>query len=303
MHRRGVLLAAAFFLLVFPQRAGAQDFRRALYRYMPVMRFDSAERFFPLRAKSITDNTGNRLERENGAFLAQRNANGTGLNIGYLVGIPPGVYPHIIQAVLETDRINEQGNTVSAAHTAADRFQSSRAYRDRIYGHIIPRYVDGTLKGAWLQYWFFYYYNDFPADFNAGDHEGDWEMIQVFVNTDLQPQVAVYAQHDSNSYCPWAKVRKSRGRPLVFVALGSHASYFTSGQHDFGPFGSLADVTNGQVGRSIRVIRVGSQRPRWINWPGKWGASGSSPRGPSQHGQWKNPQQFYEDAKLDGDCK
>jgi len=308
MLRRGLFLTAVSLICsLFLPHADAQDFRRALYRFMPVMRFDSNERFFPIRAKSITDNPGNKLERENGAFLAERNADGSGLNLGYLVGIPPidtGVYPHIIQAVLETDRLNESGNTVSEAHDVADRFQSSSAYRDRIYGHVIPRTVDGTLKGAWLQYWFFYYYNDFPAEFNLGDHEGDWEMIQVFVNTDLEPQVAVYAQHDSNSFCPWDKVRKLQGRPLVFVAKGSHASYFTPGQHDFGPIGILADVTDGQVARSIKVIRVGTKRPRWINWPGKWGASGSSPKGPSQHhGQWDEPQQFYENAGLDGDCK
>src|SRR5438552_6265075 len=146
MYRSGV------FLLVLSLRCSlyGQDFRRALYRYMPVMKFDSSERFFPIRAKSITDNPENELQRENGAFLAKRNADGSGLNLGYLVGIPPidtGVYPHIIQAVLETDRLNESGNTVSEAHDVADRFQSSSAYRDRIYGHVIPRTVDGTLKG------------------------------------------------------------------------------------------------------------------------------------------------------------
>src|SRR6266511_6225743 len=74
--------------------ASSDAFRRALYRYMPVMRFDDGsvpfrddgEHFFPLRAKAITNNPGNRLQRENGAFLAQRNADGTGLNIGYLRG-------------------------------------------------------------------------------------------------------------------------------------------------------------------------------------------------------------------------
>src|SRR5947207_1529575 len=91
MHRSAVAVAglSVSFCLLFPQPGGAQDFRSALYRHMPVMRFDSKERFFPIRAKSITDNPGNKLERENAAFLAERNANGTGLNIGYLVGIPP----------------------------------------------------------------------------------------------------------------------------------------------------------------------------------------------------------------------
>jgi len=297
MYRSGV------FLLVLSLSCSlyAQDFRGALYRYMPVMKFDSSEAFFPVRAKSITDNPENELQRENSAFLAKRNADGTGLNIGYLVGIPPvdtGVYPHIIQAVLETDQIDEQGSGFDNAKDDAQKFQTSRSYRDRIYGHIHPVYAQGYLAGAWLQYWFFYYYNHFIFD----DHEGDWEMIQVFVDTHLDPQVAVYAQHNGNSYCPWVKVpEKLRGRAVVYVAVGSHASYFKPGDHSF--FHGLAnDHTDGSVTRPIKLIRLGNKRPHWINWPGSWGAS-KRVSGPKFHGQWDDPQQFYEDASLDGDCK
>jgi hypothetical protein len=284
MRRIAVLLLALF----LSPALYAQDFRSALYRLMPVMRFDSSEAFFPVRAKSITDNPGNRLERENNATLATRNADGTGLNIGYLVGIPPidtGVYPHITQSVLETDDIDEQGSGFDNARDDAQKFQTGRSYRDRIYGH-----VHQVANGAWLQYWFFYYYNHFIFD----DHEGDWEMIQVFVNNNLEPQVAVYAQHNG-------KIPKERGRPVVFVAIGSHASYFSPGDHSF--FHDLAnDHTDGAVTRPIKLIRLGEKRPRWVNWPGSWGAS-KRVSGPKFHGQWSDPQKFYEDASLDGDCK
>jgi hypothetical protein len=291
MYRPAALLLSAFLSCSLY----AQDFRTALYRYMPLMRFDSSESFFPVRAKSITDNPGNRLERENNATLATRNPDGTGLNIGYLVGIPPidtGVYPHIIQAVLETDDIDEQGSGFDNARDDAQKFQTSRSYRDRIYGHVHP-----VANGAWLEYWFFYYYNHFIFD----DHEGDWEMIQVFVNNNLEPQAAVYAQHSGNSWCPWAKVPKERGRPVVFVAIGSHASYFSPGDHSF--FHGLAnDHTDGNVKRPIKLIRLGEKRPRWVNWPGSWGAS-KRVGGPKFHDQWADPQKFYENADLDGDCK
>lgn len=47
----------------------------------------------------------------------------------------------------------------------------------------------------WLQYWLWYIYNDYHLAFNAGLHEGDWEMVQVGMDGD-EPKVAVYAQHD-----------------------------------------------------------------------------------------------------------
>jgi hypothetical protein len=317
MRRRKLLLVVAslgFVLLFPPARATAQtspDFGKALYRYMPVMKFDSEEPFFPVRAKSITDNPGNELQRADetvcgprgcatvpGEVLARRNADGTGLNIGYLVGTPPGIYPHISKPVRDDDRIDEQGRGFDNAKQDAQKFQTSSAYRDRIYGHIKPVYSRGYLAGAWLEYWFFYYYNHFIFD----DHEGDWEMVQIFVDTDLKPQVAVYAQHNGQTYCPWAKLpHKERGRPVVFVAQGSHASYFTPGAHPF--FHDLVqDYTDGQLKRPIRLIRIADKRPQWLNWPGSWGAS-KRVSGPKSHDQYDHPQQFYEDAPLDGDCK
>lgn len=36
----------------------------------------------------------------------------------------------------------------------------------------------------WLQYWLWYIYNDYHLAFNAGLHEGDWEMVQVGMDGD-----------------------------------------------------------------------------------------------------------------------
>jgi len=320
MRRTGVLLVSLsltiFALSQQGQAATATDFSRSLYRYIPVMRFDNGfipfiddgEHFFPLRVSAITNNSGNRLER--GIFpnelLVERHDDGTGLNISYLRA---GTYPHINQDVRDTDQIRERHisgvpNSINIEIYRGDaaKFQNDPHYRDRIYGHVVLQQDGNVIKGAWLQYWFFYYYNDFPV-VDIGDHEGDWEMVQIHVNADVQPTVAVYAQHDGQKYCPWDKVPKERSRPVVFIARGSHASYFHTGHHGQDLF------IDGDNERSMRLIRIGNNWPRWVNWPGRFGSTPGiagqfeSPRGPKKHDQYLHPQAFFDNASLDDDCK
>ncbi len=91
-----------------------------------------------------------------------------------------------------------------------------------------------------LQYWFSYYYDDW-----ANRHEGDWEMITLLLELDpdllrakgdldenrllvgAQVHDAGYASHEEGHRRRWVDVQKTRdGRPLVYVARGSSASYF-----------------------------------------------------------------------------
>ena len=82
------------------------------------------------------------------------------------------------------------------------------------------RYVAGP--PAVLEYWYLYTYNDAP-----NRHEGDWEMVALELNEDAtEPRRAGYAGHGSGFVRPWARVEQKDGRPLVYVARGSHAAYF-----------------------------------------------------------------------------
>lgn len=91
-----------------------------------------------------------------------------------------------------------------------------------------------------LQYWFHYYYDDW-----ANRHEGDWEVItlllelgeQVFAQareldettllTGVQMLDVGYASHEDGCRRLWTDVQKTAaGRPLVYIARGSSASYF-----------------------------------------------------------------------------
>ena len=81
----------------------------------------------------------------------------------------------------------------------------------------------------WLQYWFWLYYN--PKNlFGFGKHEGDWEMIQIGLGSDGEPELLAYAQHDSGEARKATEgewVERDGGRhPVVYVSPLSHASYF-----------------------------------------------------------------------------
>ncbi len=78
-----------------------------------------------------------------------------------------------------------------------------------------------------IQYWFCYYFDDW-----ANCHEGDWEGICLFLrgkDEGYQPLGAAYYTHENGMRRRWADVERSIAggdHPLVYVAAGSHASYF-----------------------------------------------------------------------------
>jgi hypothetical protein len=91
-----------------------------------------------------------------------------------------------------------------------------------------------------LQYWFQYYYDDW-----ANRHEGDWESVTLLVQlgesvirqarelseAELTEGIDVleagYAAHEDGYRRQWQDVQKTAdGRPIVYVARGSSASYF-----------------------------------------------------------------------------
>lgn len=99
---------------------------------------------------------------------------------------------------------------------------------------------DVSLTRVALQYWFHYVYDDW-----ANRHEGDWESITLLV--ELSPDIITrqcllnerellagtsardmgYASHEDGHRRRWVDVQKTtEGRPIVYVARGSQASYF-----------------------------------------------------------------------------
>ena len=83
-----------------------------------------------------------------------------------------------------------------------------------------------------LQYHYFYAFNDWRLAANGiNHHEGDWEMVAVYLKND-EPYSILLSQHGTGAMELWQDVRcvkdkdgKETSHPLIYVALGSHANY------------------------------------------------------------------------------
>jgi len=171
-----------------------------------------------------------------------------------------------------------------------------------------------------LQYWLWYPWNVYSPTVPPGDlwqvHEGDWEAVSVILDLKGKPLHVGTSRHSEGARREWARVKKRGLRPVVFVALGSHANFFRPGAHRFDPrFVDPALISvikaygarpvdfagNGRVVRP-RLVRVTATAPRWMTFAGAWGEdgyvhfpdnlpirSGAGPVGPAFHEQWRRP--------------
>lgn len=171
-----------------------------------------------------------------------------------------------------------------------------------------------------LQYWLFYVFDLWSpvvpqsADFWQA-HEGDWEAVTVLLDERQRPELVGVSRHCGGARLPWARAPKRGGRPLVYVALGSHANFFSTGTTRLDPrcwpkeavaiykaYGvEMLDHTGQGRVLSPRVVRVTASSPAWMRFAGPWGekqyahfpqatfAFGTSPRGPAFHELWRRP--------------
>lgn len=148
-----------------------------------------------------------------------------------------------------------------------------------------------------VQYWLFYVFND-----GGNNHEGDWEGIQLIFDGSLAdivsgatPRWLYYAHHGGGTM--WSDCGSEwTGRPDVYVALGSHASFRKAGEYETEVplLGDLFDDDANGKGKVLRpedyeVRLLGDQS--WLAWLGNWGALGihpdvSGPTGPSTKTRW-----------------
>ena len=88
-----------------------------------------------------------------------------------------------------------------------------------------------------ITYHFFYSYNDGPRYGLGGaqNHEGDWEKITIQLDANYQPTEVRYSDHDGMDIArSWADAPKENGRPVSYVAQGSHANYPEPGRWETG---------------------------------------------------------------------
>jgi hypothetical protein len=267
----------------------AEDLLRA---HQPLVKYDSQESYFADSAAIWTDNPGNRLTRAGGDVTAPT------LSLSFL---GPARYDDG-RPVAGTDTISDPSKKY---REQARKLHENPKYANRVYGHAaVDR--DGD---QWLQYWFFFFYNDYNLIghfIKAGLHEGDWEMVQIRLR-DGAPDLAVYAQHTGAQARDWRQVDLAPGtqRPMVYMARGSHASYFEPGTHWTGHWFDHADGKRRSPELKLEIVLDGDPAWDWIHWPGLWGdtrkAGGpldsGSPVGPAAHAQWDDPLQLVRKAE------
>jgi hypothetical protein len=257
-----------------------------LEQYKPFLKYDSQESYFADSAAEWTDNPGNELKRADGTVLATAEH---GLDLAFL-----GTTYTPDAPAAATDVIGARSKDY---REQARRLHDLPGYANHVYGHAVP----DAAGDLWLQYWFFYFYNDYNLIghlFGAGLHEGDWEMIQVRLRGG-EPDVATFCQHKGASQREWRQVDVLPGtqRPIVYVARGSHASYFEPGTHPTGHWFDHADGKRRSPELTLNVVDESDPQWRWVRWPGFWGdtkeghnpVDSGSPTGPAAHPQWDDP--------------
>jgi hypothetical protein len=158
--------------------------------------------------------------------------------------------------------------------------------------------------GEWRQWWLAFGRNVQDRGIvRTGRHAGDWELLQVRLDGRGQPVEAVYAQHSGAERCPWAAVEKRGGRPVVYLANGSHAAYFRPGVRDR----TWPDPNDEADGRGAVVVPAVEPLGSWARWPGRWGGARAgwvpgemdSPRGPAfqPQGRWSDPDAWARAAR------
>lgn len=262
-----------------------------LRQFMPLLRYDSQEMYFADSARQWTDNASNELRR------APRE------------GVEPEVLarpPELTLEFLGRERYGN-GEPVEKGDHIGDRDrdyreQYARLRNDDNANRVYARAVEDRNGRLWLQYWLWYFYNDYRLAFDKGLHEGDWESVQLRIDGE-RPDVAVYAAHAFATSTSWDQVHKADGRPdtpVVYVARGSHGSYFRPGRHDTEVW---VDIADGK--REPRFVEIEFlDGLEWPSWPGRWGdtqvrtakVDSPSPTGPGAKEHWKDPALLLEEA-------
>jgi hypothetical protein len=147
---------------------------------------------------------------------------------------------------------------------------------------------------TWIQYWLWYLYNP-KRIFITGEHEGDWEFVQVGYAGET-PVCMTLSQHRSGGGRMWWNLELRDGRPLVYVARGSHANYFRP-VHGVGEWEDQADGQGDEL-TDLDWKDFGG----WTSWPGRWGHStgtGESPQSPGCQGdRWNAPHRYHSKAEV-----
>ncbi|MCE3287977.1 MAG: hypothetical protein K0S64_1583 [Gaiellaceae bacterium] len=289
-------LLAGFALVPSAESAGSATppLSVLLGRHVPILVLHPAEQFAPVRVDGFLVDSD----------LQQRTAAGWETIPGPL---PAG------GAELRLDQRSCFAVDGPAASPCYASTEAAHASRPVVYGKAFraKTRID-------LQYWIWYPYNDYSSTYPPGEvwqvHEGDWESVSVILDLAGRPLVVGLSKHCEGTRRDWSDVRRRGGRPIAYVALGSHANYFEPGAFRHSPVcwpRALRDVVRALrlrdrtgAGRVVRptLVPVIATRPSWMRFAGAWGESGfvhfpnnapiaysGAPRAPAFQDTWRAP--------------
>lgn len=133
LQRDGKIIGATSAFVLERYLSGSSDiFHEALLKYVPILRFNTGENFFPIAVEAITDNPGNKLVSM-GVTIAQNPGDSFTplLSISFLNNVyPGGLSAEDSDSIVERhDGKNGKAKTYEAD---ARRLQSNAQYADRI---------------------------------------------------------------------------------------------------------------------------------------------------------------------------
>ncbi|MCK4424929.1 Vps62-related protein, partial [Candidatus Bathyarchaeota archaeon] len=177
-------------------------------KYAPYLHFVAGEKFFPTNVSYHINNSVLFLKSDDSNILVDSSP--TIVSISFYQG---GDY-----------FLND---TLGGFEEIAEDYGQKR----ESLGYTVYARVTKSMEHFVVQYWFFYAFN--PGTLNQ--HQGDWEMVEIILDSDETPLYATYSQHFSGEKAFWSNVEKvDETHPRVYVALGSHANYFRPYQGKLG---------------------------------------------------------------------
>jgi hypothetical protein len=327
LHRlRLLVVAAAAFALALaaagPAAAERSD-AQLLRTYQPVTYFHPLEQFRPTSVQSFVADAD--LER-----CVASNPLACALESSWVLVDPepdPGSLPGPGTGIW---RLNQ--DSCSSAAPLGGLACYAGAWADGSGGSAVYGRVARLPGATVLQYWYFYYHNVYTYSLPAfaspiwQAHEGDWEVVNVVLTPDGEPVEAAYSRHCLGGRRAWDDVPRWNGtHPIVYVAHGSHANYFSPGTYPFDEdcipqevrdyFDAIglelpsdhaaagpAEGPPRSGGRVTTIRNADADAQRWLAFPGFWGELqyfhgpgvgtvpfGVSPLGPAYQRTWYDP--------------
>jgi hypothetical protein len=165
-----------------------------------------------------------------------------------------GVFGRLVDAGVRASLLL-RGKVPAGATAAAETM-----YREQLETKRFTYYGRVVREGGYacLQYWFFYAMNDWRSTFRGiNDHEGDWEMITVYLadpsDGPPRPLWVAFSSHDYHGddlRRRWddPDLQREDTHTVAFAGAGSHSGAFLPGDY-------VVSVDPAQVRRLLGVLR------------------------------------------------